>query len=232
MTTGELSRRGLALSALVAILIWVALDRASWYTRARGAEYFAALGALATATTAIVSALAALGVLVYVVLTYRLWEQSRQANAASRRTNEAAIMSELMTGYDSLRDDVRALQDFFRRFPDHAEAIEAFRRARSADDQNSHEMQTVDPARFRISRFFVRVRKLARAGYVSRRIVFLSLNREPIEDVFLLLVDPLDEVISVAARGRASLADRAFYTQLLADRDSLDIEEVNDRGAR
>jgi hypothetical protein len=182
--------------------------------------------------TAIVSALAALGVLVYVVLTYRLWEQSRQANAATRRTNEAALMSQLMTGYDGLRDDVRALQDFFRRFPDHAQAIGTFRRARSAHDQNSHEMQTVDAARFRVSRFFVRVRKLARAGYISRRIVFLSLNREPIEDVFLRLVDPLDEVISVAVRGRPSLADRTFYPLLLADWARLDVEEANDRGGQ
>jgi hypothetical protein len=42
-----------------------------------------------------------------------LWEQSRLANEATRRTNEAALMSQLMVEYDGMRDAVRTVQDSF-----------------------------------------------------------------------------------------------------------------------
>jgi hypothetical protein len=204
--------------------MWFLLDQVAWHIEGRRTSYVASLGALSTAATAVVSTIAAIGVMVYVVLTYRLWEQSRLQNLATRRVHEAAVMSQLMVEYDGMRDAVRTLQDFFKQFPTREQAVDAFRNARGAPDPNSREMQVVDPARFRVSRMFVRARKLARAGYVSRRIVFLSFNRQAIEDVFLALVDPLDEVIAVAHRGAPSLADREFYRQLLADRDVLDAD--------
>jgi hypothetical protein len=130
-------------------------------------------------------------------------------------------MSQLMVEYDSMRDAVRTIQDYFRRFPTKEAALEAFQRARTATDQNSDIMQQVDPARFRVSRFFVRIRKLSKAGFLSRRIVWLALQRAAIEDVFLDQVDPLDQVISRLTYGRENVTDRDFFLQLIEDRQQL-----------
>jgi hypothetical protein len=221
MTTGRIVLCSAAF-LIFGALIWLGLDQASWWLSARESRYFTSLGAISAAATAIVSAIAALGVMVYVVITFSLWQETRLGNEVARRTNEAALMSQLMVEYDQMRDDVRLVIASYGRAHNRQEAVETFRRARTAPDQNNEIMTRIDPARFRISRFFVRLRKLANAGFLSRRIIFLALNRAAIEDVFLACVDPLDQVITVSNTGRDSLADRTFYQQLLDDRDRLD----------
>jgi MFS superfamily sulfate permease-like transporter len=208
-------------AVLLAAATWLLVDQVSWRLRFRPTDYFAALGAFSTALTAVVSTVAAAGVLVYVALTYRLWQESRASNENAHRTSEATLMSQLMVEYDSMRDAVGTIQDYFRRFPTKEAALEAFQSARTAPDQNSEIMQQVDPARFRVSRFFVRIRKLSKAGFVSRRIVWLALQRAAIEDVFLDRVDPLDQVISRLTYGRENVTDRDFFRQLIDDRQQL-----------
>jgi hypothetical protein len=142
--------------------------------------------------------------------------------AQARRTSEAAIMSQLMVEYDTMRDLVRTLQKFYDEHKPLEEALETFRRGRLVADHKNDIAAFVDPARFRLSRFFVRMRKLSNGGYLSRRIIWLALGRAAIEDVFLALVDPLDQVVNDIAGRRASIADRDFYKQLLTDRETLE----------
>ena len=126
-------------------------------------------------------------------------------------------MSQLMIEYDNMRDSVRTVQDFFGGYPTTQAAIQAFRNAKTAPDQNNDIMKQVDPARFRVSRFFVRIRKLCRANYLSRRMVWLAIQREAIENVFLELIDPLDQVVNAIASKPLNVADRDFFRQLIAD---------------
>jgi len=72
----------------------------------------------------------------------------------------------------------------------------------------------VNDARFKVSRFFVKVRKLAMAGFLDRRIVVAALSREAMEDVFLDMVNPLDQVINQRRYGRETITDRNFYRAL------------------
>jgi hypothetical protein len=215
---------------LLSVGLWALLDQVSWRIRFRPTEYLTALGALSTAVTAILSMVASVGVLVYVVLTYRLWQETHRSNEDTRRTSEATLMSQLMVEYDAMRDSTRAVQSFYRRFPTKEAALDAFRNARSTGDQSTDIMQQVDTARFRVSRFFVRIRKLSTAGFLSRRIVWLALQRAAIEDIFLELIDPLDQVISQLTYGRESVADRDFFQGLLRDRQQLqEVPGADDR---
>lgn len=138
-------------------------------------------------------------------------------NTHTRRAAEAAIMTQLMTDYDGLRDAVQELQRFYFEYQLREHAFNAFRNGRRAPNQNNDITERYDPARFRISRFFVRVRKLSLGGYISKEIVFRALGRSAIEDVFLELVDPLDQVVNELAGRSASVADRNFYTKLLEE---------------
>lgn len=143
-------------------------------------------------------------------------EALQEQNAQARRNAEAAIMSQLMVEYDSMRDSIRMLQDFHRRHTPRENAIETFRRGRTVPDQTNPIATEVDPARFRVSRFFVRVRKLSTGGYLSEDLIWSALSREAIEDVFLSLIDPLDQVVNEIAGRRRSVADYDFYQRLLS----------------
>jgi hypothetical protein len=200
---------------------WVLLERASWYLQSRPAQYFSALAAVATSVTAIVSTIAAVGVFIYVVLTYRLWQESTRSNEEAKRMNEATLMSQLMVEYDSMLDAVSVIQDYYRGFPDRGQAFEAFRRAQTVKDRSNEIMRVVDPSRFRLSRFFVRIRKLSVGGFLSRRIIFVALGRAAIEDIFLEQIDPLDQVISSLVQNRINVTDSDFFRKLLSDHNDV-----------
>jgi len=206
---------------LLATAMWILLDRASWCLQSRPAQYHLALAGLASAVTSIVSTLAALGVLIYVVLTFKLWQETARTNAEARRTSEATLMSQLMVEYDSMRDSVRVIEDYYRGFPDREQALDAFRLAQTAQVRSNDIMRVVDPSRFRLSRFFVRIRKLSVGGFLSRRIIFMALGRAAIEDLFIGQIDPLDQVITRLALNRDSFADRDFFSTMLKDREDL-----------
>jgi len=149
-------------------------------------------------------------------------EALEEQNAQARRTSEAAIMSQLMVEYDSIRDSIRTLQKFYEEHKPRENALETFRHGRLAKDQNNDVAALIDPGRFRVSRFFVRIRKLSTGGYLSRPVVWRALSREAIEDVFLELVDPLDQVVNEIAKKLRSVADHDFYQTLIADRERLE----------
>jgi hypothetical protein len=200
--------------------VWIGLDQVSWRIRWRSADadYLTALSAFSTAMTAVTSTVAGIGVLIYVVLTHRLWRESRRTNTEARRAAEAALMTQLMIEYDSRRDDVETIRAFYGQYPKKEAALKAFRDLKEHGNGSSQTEQLVDPARFRLSRFFVRIRKLSRAGFLSRRIVWLALQRAAIEETFLEQVDPLDQEIAGLNNRPESLADRRFFQELLTDR--------------
>jgi len=207
----------------ISLVILIALNQLSWYISTRSDQYRNSLSSVSAAVTAVLSVIAAVGVLVYVVLTYRLWQVSQAATDQARRTSEATLMSQLMLEYDGMRDSVRTVQQFYEGYRGNPDAaLDAFRQALTAPNQRSEIMQDVDPSRFRVSRFFVRMRKLANAGYLSRRIVWLAIQRAAIENVFLALVDPMDQVVNAVNKKSQNVADRDFYRQLLQDHHRLE----------
>ena len=140
----------------------------------------------------------------YVVLTYWLWRDSKRAV-------EVQIVQSLMEQYDNLRPHILLLRRWY---------MSAAAAGRDPVDLYSHEIgldgldvPEVDESRFLISRLFVRARKLVEAGYLEAELVAKAFGGQAIEDVFLKLVDPLDEVRSGKGSGRA---DEIFYRRLLS----------------
>jgi hypothetical protein len=78
-------------------------------------------------------------------------------------------------------------------------------------DFKNERSREVDFHRFLVSRFFVRTRKLAHAGYLPEKLVREALGGAAIEDVFLKLVDPLDKTASP----NYGAEDNKFYSELL-----------------
>lgn len=202
--------------AIFSASLCLVLDQLSWQFRFSLEGYTTALNALASALTAIVSSIAAVGVFMYVMLTYKLWEESRRTNEQAQRTNEAALMSQLMLEYDSLSDATRVIEEYYRSFREKDRALSEFRNAHVASDFSSNVIRNVDSSRFRLSRFFVRVHRLSVARFLSRTIILAALGPAAIEDVFLDKVFPLDEVIARLAPNTASAADRAFFQDLVS----------------
>jgi len=172
-----------------------------WSVDARHATAWTAVQTVAT-----VLAFVAAGI--YVVLTYFLWRQNH-------RTNQAVLMQQLIMEYDGLRNDIRTIQQWYMESASSSvDPVARFEEAVSVDFVPG-DAQAVDDARFAISRFFVKIRKLCLAGFLERRIEVLALGRAAMEDVFLGLVDPLDRV---KAGGKYGKSDRDFFTDLVEDR--------------
>jgi hypothetical protein len=141
----------------------------------------------------------------YLVWTRRMWEE-----AAKQR--ESSLMLLLMEGYDNLRDSIEGIRDWnMECWSSNIDPIERFK-DELGPDYGNEQVWALDKNRFRVSRFFVKTRKLVEAGYLSEDIVRRALGGQAIEDVFLNLVDPLDKA---RAGQRYSATDRRFYTDLL-----------------
>jgi len=149
----------------------------------------------------------------YVVLTFQLWQEAARQIETQRRIAEATLMQSLMVEYDGMRDDVQRVRDFYAAFSSKQEAVAVFAENRQAQRLDWIGLR-VDPSRFRISRFFVKVRKLSKAGYLDERVVVAALGQSHIQYMFLDLIDPLDQECYVLLRGHKTSADRLFYEGL------------------
>jgi hypothetical protein len=187
---------------LVVALLVLVLGIPWWPLGWRGSAYWSTAGALATV-------LAAVGAGVYVMLTYWLWRET-----ATQR--EGSLMLRLIDGYDRLRRDIDVIQLYYMRCAESGptDPIACFREELAATPALSPKdpVKILDDCRYRVSRFFVRTRKLVRAGFLSKSVVVAALDRRAIEFVFLRLVDPLDEA---KAGKNFKTEDREFYTALL-----------------
>lgn len=137
------------------------------------------------------------------LLTYGLWRE-----AAAQR--EGDLMLRLIDEYDRLRNDIVHVQEWAGECRD--EGVDRVDRFAFMATTGLQDFEELDQARFRVSRFFVRTRKLVRAGFLSEDIVSAALDRAAIESVFLELIDPLDKVKAGASY---KTDDREFYTALL-----------------
>ena len=190
------------------ITIWISVDQLAWRFLSRPNTYLTALGPVAAAMTAALTGAAGVAAVVYVILTYHLWREIHH-------TNQAALMQQLMKEYDDLRESIMVVQDYYLGFPSDAEAPSAFQSALAAPDKNNEIVTRVDPARFRVSRFFVKIRKLVNEGFLESRIVIAALDRAAVEQVFLERIDPLDQVVCRLHYGKENPIDTRFFTELL-----------------
>lgn len=182
-----------------------------------------------------VSAIATVGAAVaawwYVQLTRRLWEATRDQVQMLTKTRETELMQQLMLDYDRLRDSISFIRayymdcaasgptDPFERFK---EEMTLNLHGGTISDTNAHNL---DDHRHRVSRFFVRTRKLIRGDYLSEDVLVKALDRAAIEDVFLKLVDRLDEA---KAGSHYKSDDREFYTDLLQRKYPLSSDDLSE----
>ncbi len=143
----------------------------------------------------------------YAVLTRRLLGET----SSQRQTD---LVLRLMEEYDGLRTAIQNVQGwYFESASARVNAVERFEEALGLDFAID-DSKLIDDSRFKVSRFFVKVRKLSAAGFLDRRLIVAALSRAAIEDVFLKLVDPLDQVIFERTYGRPNIKDRDFYREL------------------
>lgn len=206
MSTPRVVLSGVIFLLGVGALAWIGVDQVAWRFMWRDWGYLTALGPVAALATAAFTAAAAVAAVVYVFLTYQLWQQNYRAQ-------QATLMQELMREYDGLREDIRLLQRFFNGKSE-AQAVELFRAAKAAPDQHAELMPSLDDARFRVSRFFVKIHKLTIARFLDRQIIIAALDSAAIK-VYLNQVQPLDRVIRAIAYGSGYQRDREFFTELL-----------------
>lgn len=207
------SRRPLEFAAVViasGMFAWIGIRQIAWFFVSPSNDYLTALGSISALATAAFTAAAAVAAFIYVALTYGL-------SAQGHRVQQTTLMQQLMREYDDLRDDITIVRTFWMEHG--GNSVEAFREAKAEADENSDVLRRIDPARFRISRFFVKIRKLMAAGFLERDIVVAALDRAGIEKVFLPFVDPLDQVIRAVAYGSGDKRDRDFFKDLLKDYD-------------
>ena len=165
------------------------------------------------AATAVAGWVVALTAIFAVIYSVKLWRSATEQVRTQRRTAEAQMMLSLMTEYDQLRTEIRELQAFFQKYGE-AGAVEEFRKAKQLIDPTSWFLQVIDPARFKVSRSFVKIRKLTDARYLDRTLIVGALDEAAVK-VFLSNVDPLDAVINPVAYGSIGKRDREFFSELL-----------------
>jgi hypothetical protein len=141
--------------------------------------------------------------------------------AQQRRTSEATLMERLMEEYDSLAPSVEEVQMFNRSLG--ADSVERMRAAvhhtGHIDPETYNKYQparSANESRRNVSRFFVKVRRLATSGFIPDDLVVISLERRAVE-MFLSDVDPLDRAV---AGPHYSATDRDYYQHLLDNRYS------------
>jgi hypothetical protein len=199
------------------LVIWllVAVDR---HLLARGyAQFVNVVIAAAALSTAMFTAL-------YVMFTVRLWQNAAEQLEASRRTTEAATMQSLMKEYDDLREEIRYVQHWYHEMPDLHQAFHSYVLDRQ-NDSTEGAFKRLDDAGYRISRFFVRLSKLATQGYVSRRVIRAALGREHVA-FFVTKIAPLDAIIR-GVRGSLkseSDPDERFYGAFLKSYSVRDLQ--------
>jgi hypothetical protein len=161
---------------------------------------------------AIASAGAAMAAALYVWLTYQLWCATAAHVAMLKTSRETELMLRLIREYDGLSGDIDYIGDFFNDCACNgpSDPVKRFAEAMRLDAPDSR-ASSVDESRFRVSRFFVRTRKLVRAGYLSERVVVAALDREAVQ-VFLEFVEPLNQ--GIAGRNYKS-DDKEFFQALL-----------------
>jgi len=154
----------------------------------------------------------ALGAGAATYLTWGLWKVSQDQLSLLARQNEAQLMLTLMTEYDGLRDSIATLVSWHMQCAEN----DADPAKLLADEVSSAGMspfgREVSDARFRVSRFFVRTRKLVQQDYLDEQVVRSALGGRAIEDIYLALVDPLDAAVGGQ---HYNTNDRDFYLGLL-----------------
>jgi len=125
------------------------------------------------------------------------------------------LMLKLMEEYDQLRPSIEVIRHWYIESAEaSADPLERFDEARLNDFVGDPTAAELQQSRHAVSRFFVKIRKLAKARMLNERVIVAALSREAVEDVFLKLVDPLDQVISKRSHGRPNITDKKFYEQL------------------
>jgi hypothetical protein len=165
------------------------------------------------------TAAAGIAAFVYVVLTYNLWQSSAGQHRAMVTQSETQLMLTLMIEYDQLRESIKQLDKVgvkkLAEFPFEDPPLDEFG---GRPQSVAGLMRAYDEPRFRVSRFFVKIRKLSQAGYLRREIIRAALDRDSVQ-LFLENVDPLDQIVRQLAGKAADTTDRDFYSKLLQEYD-------------
>jgi hypothetical protein len=166
------------------------------------------------AVSAVATVGAAVAAVVYVCLTYGLWKAAAAQVRTAHTTRETELMLRLMTDYDRLRPEVNTLRQWWGHGRERDEMFRLFRDESNTAAQRG-ELYNIDEARYALSRFFVRIRKLAKKEYLSEDVIVAALDAKAIAKVFLEWVDPLDELVSGPD---FQSTDREYFSDLLRRR--------------
>jgi hypothetical protein len=139
-----------------------------------------------SAVSALATVAGAIAAWWYVRLTHRLWQATRDQVQMLTKTRETELMQQLILDYDRLRDSIAFIQSYYMdcACSGPQDPIKRFAEEMMLDfhggvgDTNAHNL---DDHRHRVSRFFVRTRKLIRADYLSEDVLVQALDRRAIK---------------------------------------------------
>jgi len=168
------------------------------------------------AVSALATVVGAFAAWYYVRLTHKLWRATAGQVEIAKKNSEAELMLRLMMEYDFMRPQLNTLREWW---PILASDNQIQQMKRFAEEQkdalDAGREYNINEARHRISRFFVRIRKLAQAGYLSEDLIVAALDADAIDLTFLKRVDPLDELVAPTSY---KCVDRQFFADLLGRR--------------
>jgi len=127
---------------------------------------------------------------------------------------KAGLVLRLSDEYDGLRESIELIEGYYMEFMEFREGgknpVPYFRDNidPGIDDPKA---KAIYEARFKVSRFFAKIRKLVRAGYLSEELVISAIDR----GAFILFVNTIEPLDKARPWHGYNPNDRDFYVALL-----------------
>ena len=154
---------------------------------------------------------AALIVLAYVVLTWKLLRTTSAGVRHSWTANQAGLLKSVLEEYAAMAEDVAEVRRWWQQDPN--TAISRYEQGLKAphDPNVATKMST---SRRRLSQYFLRLRAFCEKEMLDAGLVADTLGEEAVQ-VFLLYVDPLDETVRRVSGKAHKMAERDYFRAYL-----------------
>lgn len=149
----------------------------------------------------------------YIILAWRSINVTRRGVENAWKGNQSTLIKQFLEEYVALAGDVDVVRGWWERYPSAGAS-------RYENDLRAAEWPRpavrLNDARRRISQYFMRLRALCEKGLLDSDLVAATLGEEAIQ-VFLLYVDPLDEVVRRVSGKTHNVAERDYFKRYLRE---------------
>ena len=127
--------------------------------------------------------------------------------------NQAGLLKQILEEHAELAEDRKAVKNWWREDP--ATAITRYEtELKRLQKDGSAEELSMHESRRRVSQYFLRLRALCEMEMIDPKLVAATLGDEAVQ-VFLLYIDPLDEIVRKVDDKAHKLAERQYFQRYL-----------------